>query len=52
MFTEKSKDLSNDEITYNSLKSNIESLKREIEYKNTTYESNKKRINENIKNLI
>ncbi len=51
LFTEKSKDLSNDEITYNSLKSNIESLKREIEYKNTTYESNKKRINENIKNL-
>ena len=51
LFTEKSKDLSNDEITYNSLKSNIESLKREIEYKNATYESNKKRINENIKNL-
>tara|TARA_B100000003_G_scaffold64660_1_gene57800 strand:+ start:1042 stop:3570 length:2529 start_codon:yes stop_codon:yes gene_type:complete len=51
LFTEKSKDLSNDEITYNSLKSNVESLKREIEYKNATYESNKKRINENIKNL-
>ena len=51
LFTEKSKDPSNDEITYNSLKSNIESLKREIEYKNATYESNKKRINENIKNL-
>ncbi len=51
LFTEKSKDLSNDEITYNSLKNNVESLKREIEYKNATYESNKKRINENIKNL-
>ena len=51
LFTEKSKDLSSDEINYNSLLSNIESLKREIEYKNATYESNKKRINDNIKNL-
>ena len=51
LFTEKSKDLSNDEITFNSLKSNIESLKREMEYKNVTYESNKKRINDNINSL-
>ena len=51
LFSEKSKDLSNDEITYNSLKNNIESLKKEIEYKNATYESNKKRISDNINTL-
>ncbi len=51
LFSEKSKNLSQDEINYNSLKNNIESLKREVEYKNTTYESNKKRINDNIKAL-
>lgn len=51
LFSEKSKDLSNDEIKYNSLKNNIESLKKEMEYKNATYESNKRRIAENIDNL-
>tara|TARA_B100001248_G_scaffold261474_1_gene252790 strand:- start:1149 stop:3677 length:2529 start_codon:yes stop_codon:yes gene_type:complete len=51
LFSEKSKDLSTDEIKYNSLKNNIESLKKEMEYKNATYESNKKRITENIDNL-
>ncbi len=51
LFTEKSKDLSADEITYNTLKSNIESLKKEMEYKNATYESNKKRINDNLNTL-
>ena len=51
LFSEKSKDLSTDEIKYNSLKNNIESLKKEMEYKNATYESNKKRITENIHNL-
>jgi chromosome segregation ATPase len=51
LFSEKSKDLSNDEITYNSLKNNVESLKKEIEYKNATYESNKKRISDNINTL-
>ncbi len=51
LFSEKSKDLSTDEIKYNSLKNNIESLKKEMEYKNATYESNKRRIAENIDNL-
>ena len=51
LFSEKSKDLSTDEIKYNSLKNNIESLKKEMEYKNSTYESNKRRIAENIDNL-
>ena len=51
LFSEKSKDLSTDEIKYNSLKNNIESLKKEMEYKNATYDSNKKRIAENIDNL-
>ena len=51
LFSEKSKDLSTDEIKYNSLKNNIESLKKEMEYKNATYESNKRRITENIDNL-
>ena len=51
LFSEKSKDLSIDEIKYNSLKNNIESLKKEMEYKNATYESNKRRIAENIDNL-
>ncbi len=51
LFTDKSKELSNDEITYNNIKSKIESLKKEVEYKNTTYESNKRRIQENIKDL-
>ena len=51
LFSEKSKDLSSDEIKYNSLKNNIESLKKEMEYKNATYESNKRRIAENIDNL-
>ncbi|MFL3000302.1 MAG: chromosome segregation SMC family protein [Cytophagales bacterium] len=51
LFSEKSKDLSTDEIKYNSLKNNIESLKKEIEYKNATYKSNKRRIAENIDNL-
>ena len=51
LFSEKSKDLSNDEIKYNSLKNNIESLKKEMEYKNATYKSNKRRIAENIDNL-
>ena len=51
LFSEKSKDLSTDEIKYNSLKNNIESLKKEMEYKNATYKSNKRRIAENIDNL-
>ena len=51
LFSEKSKDLSIDEIKYNSLKNNIESLKKEMEYKNATYKSNKRRIAENIDNL-
>ncbi len=51
LFSEKSKDLSTDEIKYNSLKNNIESLKKEMEYKNATYKSNKIRIAENIDNL-
>ena len=51
LFSEKSKDLSTDEIKYNSLKNNIEALKKEMEYKNATYESNKRRIAENIDNL-
>ena len=51
LFSEKSKDLSTDEIKYNSLKNNIESLKKEMEYKNATYKSNKRRITENIDNL-
>ena len=51
LFSEKSKDLSTDEIKYNSLKNNIESLKKEMEYKNATYDSNKRRIAENIDNL-
>ena len=51
LFSEKSKDLSTDEIKYNSLKNNIESLKKEMEYKNATYESNKRRIAKNIDNL-
>lgn len=51
LFSEKSKDLSNDEITLNSLKNNIKSLKKEIEYKNATYKSNKRRISENINSL-
>ena len=51
LFSEKSKDLSTDEIKYNSLKNNIESLKKEMEYKNATYESNKRRIAQNIDNL-
>ena len=51
LFTNKSKDLSNNEINYNKLKSKIESLVKEIEYKTITFNSNKNRIKENIKIL-
>ena len=47
MFSDKSKDLSSSEIDYNNLKSKIESLEKELEYKSITYDFNKKRIDEN-----
>ena len=47
MFSDKSKDLSSSEIEYNNLKSKIESLEKELEYKSITYDFNKKRIDEN-----
>ena len=47
LFSDKSKDLSSTEIDYNNLKSKLESLKKELEYKSTTYDFNKKRINKN-----
>ena len=51
MFSDKSKDLSSSEIDYNNLKSKIESLEKELEYKSITYDFNKKRINENQSKL-
>ena len=52
MFSDKSKDLSSSEIDYNNLKSKIESLKKELEYKSITYDFNKKRIDENQSKLL
>ena len=51
MFSDKSKDLSSSEIEYNNLKSKIESLEKELEYKSITYDFNKKRIDENQSKL-
>ncbi len=51
MFSDKSKDLSSSEIDYNNLKSKIESLEKELEYKSITYDFNKKRIDENQSKL-
>lgn len=47
LFSDKSKDLSTTEIDYNNLKSKLESLEKELEYKSITYDFNKKRINKN-----
>lgn len=47
LFSDKSKDLSTTEIDYNNLKSKLESLDKELEYKSITYDFNKKRINKN-----
>ncbi|RPF74904.1 MAG: hypothetical protein CBE49_000515 [Rickettsiales bacterium TMED289] len=52
MFSDKSKDLSSSEIDYNNLKSKIESLEKELEYKSITYDFNKKRIDENQSKLL
>ena len=51
MFSDKSKDLSSSEIDYNNLKSKIESLEKELEYKSITYDFNKNRIDENQSKL-
>tara|TARA_Y100000768_G_scaffold289609_1_gene223735 strand:+ start:170 stop:2698 length:2529 start_codon:yes stop_codon:yes gene_type:complete len=47
LFSDKSKDLSTTEIDYNNLKSKLESLEKELEYKSITYDFNEKRINKN-----
>lgn len=51
IFTQKSKDLSNEEIQYNKLKNKIESLKKESEYKSLTFKLNNERIEKNINTL-
>ena len=51
LFTDKSKDLSKNEILFNNLKNKIESLKKEVDYKSVTFKSNNKRIEDNIKLL-
>jgi len=52
LFTDKSKDLSKNEILYNNLKNKIESLKKEVDYKSVTFKSNNQRIEDNIKLLL
>ena len=51
IFTQKSKDLSSEEIQYNKLKNKVESLKKESEYKSLTFKLNKERIEKNINTL-
>ena len=51
IFTQKSKDLSSEEIQYNKLKNKIESLKKESEYKSLTFKLNNERIEKNINTL-
>ena len=51
LFTDKSKDLSKNEILFNNLKNKIDSLKKEVDYKSVTFKSNNKRIEDNIKLL-
>jgi len=51
IFTQKSKDLSSEEIQYNKLKNKVESLKKESEYKSLTFELNNERIEKNINTL-
>ena len=51
IFTQKSKDLSSEEIQYNKLKNKVESLKKESEYKSLTFKLNNERIEKNINTL-
>ena len=51
IFTQKSKDLSSEEIQYNKLKNKVESLKKESEYKSLTFKFNNERIEKNINTL-
>ena len=51
IFSQKSKDLSSEEIQYNKLKNKIESLKKESEYKSLTLKLNNERIEKNINTL-